>query len=161
MFNITDGKNNISRDKPDKPVENIDLVIGLHVSACTSCTRTMRFRRDIAIDITESVQLLVCIAALRSMPNMPKLEHDNVDAMQTSSCTDSVMSIALSRRKRLVRVQEVQADTWRPMTNSMFATGLSREMLLLPSVMLSMVIARAGACWRPLFDDLVQDVAPA
>ena len=53
MFNITDGKNNISRDKP---VEHIDLVIGLHVSACTSCTRTMRFRRDIAIDITESVQ---------------------------------------------------------------------------------------------------------
>ena len=42
MFNITDGKNNISRDKP---VEHIDLVIGLHVSACTSCTRTMRFRR--------------------------------------------------------------------------------------------------------------------
>ena len=39
MFNITDGNNNISRDKP---VEHIDLVIGLHVSACTSCTRTMR-----------------------------------------------------------------------------------------------------------------------
>ena len=78
MFNITDGKNNISRDKP---VEHIDFVIGLHVSACTSCTRTMRFRRDIAIDITESVQLLVCFAALRSMPVMPKLEHYNVDAM--------------------------------------------------------------------------------
>ena len=29
MFNITDGNNNISRDKP---VKNIDLVIGLHVS---------------------------------------------------------------------------------------------------------------------------------
>ena len=39
MFNITDGKNNISRDKP---VEHIDLVIGLHVSACTSCTRPWR-----------------------------------------------------------------------------------------------------------------------
>ena len=76
MFNITDGNNNISRDKP---VEHIDLVIGLHVSACTSCTRTMRFRRDIAIDITESVQLLVCFAALRSMPVMPKLEHYDVD----------------------------------------------------------------------------------
>ena len=38
MFNITDGIN-ISRDKP---VEHSDLVIGLHVSACTSCTRTMR-----------------------------------------------------------------------------------------------------------------------
>ena len=65
MFNITDGNNNISRDKP---VEHIDLVIGLHVSACTSCTRTMRVRRDIAIDITESVQLLVRFNALRSMP---------------------------------------------------------------------------------------------
>ena len=40
-------------------------------------------------------------------------------------------------------------------------SGLSREMLFLPSVMLNMVIARAGACWRPPFDDLVQDVAPA
>ena len=60
MLNITDGKNNISRDKP---VEH-DLVIGLMVSACTSCTRTMRFRRDIAIDITESVQLLVHVNAL-------------------------------------------------------------------------------------------------
>ena len=39
--------------------------------------------RHNAIDITESVQLLVCIAALRSMPNMPKLEHDNVDAMRS------------------------------------------------------------------------------
>ena len=62
---------------------------------------------------------------------------------------------------RIVRVQEVQADTWRPMTMSMCSTGLSRETLLLPSVMLNMVIARAGACWRPPFDDLVQDVAPA
>ena len=70
MFNITDGNNNISRDKP---VEHIDMVIGLHVSACTSCTRTMRFRpcfrRDIAIDITESVQLFVCFpyAAVRNI----------------------------------------------------------------------------------------------
>ena len=80
---------------------------------------------------------------------------------RTSSCTDSVMSIEMSRRKRIVRVQEVQADTWRPMTMSMCSTGLSRETLLLPSVMLDMVIARAGACWRPPFDDLVQDVAPA
>ncbi len=39
MFNITDGINNISRDKP---VGQSNLVIGLHVSACTSCTRTMR-----------------------------------------------------------------------------------------------------------------------
>ena len=80
MFNITDGNNNVSRDKP---VEHIDMVIGLHVSACTSCTRTMRARRDIAIDITESVQLLVRINALRSMPNMPKLEHYNQNAMRS------------------------------------------------------------------------------
>ena len=61
MFNITDGNNNISRDKP---VEHIDIDNGLHVSACTSCTRTMRSPRDIAIDITESVQLLVHVNAL-------------------------------------------------------------------------------------------------
>ena len=42
----------------------------------------MRFRRDIAIDITESVQLLVRFNSLRSMPVMPKLEHYNVDAMR-------------------------------------------------------------------------------
>ena len=80
MFNITDGNNNVSRDKP---VEHIDMVIGLHVSACTSCTRTMRVRRDIAIDITESVQLLVRFNALRSMPVMPKLEHYNQNAMRS------------------------------------------------------------------------------
>ena len=80
MFIITDGNNNVSRDKP---VEHIDMVIGLHVSACTSCTRTRRFQWDNAIDITESVQLLVCIAALRSMPDMPKLEHYNVDAIRS------------------------------------------------------------------------------
>ena len=81
MFIITDGNNNVSRDKP---VEHIDMVNnGLHVSACTSCTRTMRVRRDIAIDITESVQLLVRFNALRSMPVMPKLEHYNQNAMRS------------------------------------------------------------------------------
>ena len=80
IFNITDGNNNVSRDKP---VEHINMVIGLHVSACTSCTRTMRVRRDIAIDITESVQLLVRFNALRSMPVMPKLEHYNQNAMRS------------------------------------------------------------------------------
>ena len=45
----------------------------------------MRVRRDIAIDITESVQLLVCFVALRSMPDMPKLEHYNVDAMRSKA----------------------------------------------------------------------------
>ena len=78
MFIITDGNNNVSRDKP---VEHIDIDNGLHVSACTSCTRTMRVRRDIAIDITESVHLLVRFKTLRSMPVMPKLEHYDVDAM--------------------------------------------------------------------------------
>ena len=100
MFNITDGKNNISRDKP---VEHIDLVIGLHVSACTSCTRTMRFRRDIAIDITESVQLLVCFAALRSMPVMPKLEHYNynVDALRSMAAAAlATLAAAANARAR-------------------------------------------------------------
>ena len=41
MFNINDDNNNVSRDKP---VEHIPIVIGLHVSAYTSCTRTMRVR---------------------------------------------------------------------------------------------------------------------
>ena len=78
-----------------------------------------------------------------------ELGHDGLTGIdrsaveQTSSCIDSVMSIAMSHRKRIVRVQELQADTWRPMTKSMCSTGLSREML--PSVMLNMVIARAGA----------------
>ena len=80
MFNITDDNNNNSRDKP---VKHIDMVIGLHVSACTSCTRTMRVRQDIAIDITESVQLLVRFNALRSMPVMPKLERYNQNAMRS------------------------------------------------------------------------------
>ena len=84
MFNITDGNNNVSRDKP---VEHIDMFIGLHVSACTSCTRTMRVRRDIAIDITESVQLLVRFNALRSMPVMPKLERYNQNAMRSMACS--------------------------------------------------------------------------
>ena len=39
MLNITDGMDNISHGKP---VEHIDIDNGLHVSACTSCTRTMR-----------------------------------------------------------------------------------------------------------------------
>ena len=98
MFNITDGNNNVSRDKP---VEHIDMVIGLHVYACTSCTRTMRVRRDIAIDITESVQLLVCFAALRSMPVMPKLEHYNVDALRSMAAAAlATQAAAANRRER-------------------------------------------------------------
>ena len=80
MFIITDGNNNVSRDKP---VEHIDMVIGFHVSACTSCTRTMRVRRDIAIDITESVQLLVRFNALRSMPVITLRERSGAPATHT------------------------------------------------------------------------------
>ena len=65
MFNITDGKNNISRDKP---VEHIDLVIGLHVSACTSCTRTMRFRRDMR---STSPSRCSCSSASRRFDRCP------------------------------------------------------------------------------------------
>ena len=108
MFNITDGNNNISRDKP---VEHIDLVIGLHVSACTSCTRTMRFRRDIAIDITESVQLLVCFAALRSMPVMPKLEHYNVDALRSMAAAALATQAAAANARARPRLAG-QCEKW-------------------------------------------------
>ena len=76
MFNIAEGKNSISRGKP---VEHIAMVNGLHRSACTSCSRTMRIRQNVAIDVTESVQLLVRFTVLRSMPVMPKLEHYDID----------------------------------------------------------------------------------
>ena len=114
MFNITDGKNNVSRDKP---VEHIDLVIGLHVSACTSCTRTMRFRRDIASDITESVQLLVCFTALRSMPVMPKLEHYNQNAMRSMAAAALATQAAAANARARPRLA-VQCEKWlaRPKT---------------------------------------------
>ena len=108
MFNITDGNNNISRDKP---VEHIDLVIGLHVSACTSCTRTMRVRRDIAIDITESVQLLVRFNALRSMPVMPKLEHYNVDAMRSMAAAALATQAAAANARARPRLAG-QCEKW-------------------------------------------------
>ena len=115
MFNITDGNNNISRDKP---VEHIDLVIGLHVSACTSCTRTMRFRRDIAIDITESVQLLVCFAALRSMPDMPKLEHYNVDAMRSMAAAALATQAAAANARARPRLAG-QCEKWLASPNTL------------------------------------------
>ena len=67
----------------------------------------MRFRRHNAIDITESVQLLVCFVALRSMPDMPKLEHYNVDAMRSmaAAALATQADAANARaRPRLVRV---------------------------------------------------------
>ena len=108
MFNITDGNNNISRDKP---VEHIDLVIGLHVSACTSCTRTMRVRRDIAIDITESVQLLVRFNALRSMPVMPKLEHYNQNAMHAMAAAALATQAAAANARARPRLAG-QCEKW-------------------------------------------------
>ena len=108
MFNITDGNNNVSRDKP---VEHIDMVIGLHVSACTSCTRTMRVRRDIAIDITESVQLLVRFNALRSMPVMPKLEHYNVDALRSMAAAALATQAAAANARARPRLAG-QCEKW-------------------------------------------------
>ena len=115
MFNITDGNNNISRDKP---VEHIDLVIGLHVSACTSCTRTMRFRRDIAIDITESVQLLVHVNALRSMPVMPKLEHYNVDALRSMAAAALAAQAAAANARAQPRLAG-QCEKWLASPNTL------------------------------------------
>ena len=108
MFNITDGNNNISRDKP---VEHSDLVIGFHVSACTSCTRTMRVRQDIAIDITESVELLVRFNALRSMPVMPKLEHYNVDALRMMAAAALATKAAAANARAPPRLAG-QCEKW-------------------------------------------------
>ena len=108
MFNITDGNNNVSRDKP---VEHIDMFIGLHVSACTSCTRTMRVRRDIAIDITESVQLLVHFNALRSMPVMPKLVHYNQNAMRSMAAAALATQAAAANARARPRLAG-QCEKW-------------------------------------------------
>ena len=108
MFIITDGNNNVSRDKP---VEHIDMVNGLHVSACTSCTRTMRVRQDIAIDITESVHLLVRFKTLRSMPVMPKLEHYNVDAMHATAAAALATQAAAANARARPRLAG-QCEKW-------------------------------------------------
>ena len=115
MFNITDGKNSISRDKP---VEHIDLVTGLHVSACTPYTRTMRLRRDMAIDITESVQLLVCFAALRSMPVMPKLEHYNQNAMLSMAAAALATQAAAANARARPRLAG-QCEKWLASPNNL------------------------------------------
>ena len=111
MFNITDGNNNVSRDKSPSRVEHIDMVIGLHVSACTSCTRAMRVRRDIAIDITESVQLLVRFNALRSMPVMPKLEHYNQNAMRSMAAAAWATQAAAANARARPRLAG-QCEKW-------------------------------------------------
>ena len=130
MFNITDGNNNVSSDKP---VEHFDMVIGLHVSACTSCTRTMRFRRDIAIDITESVQLLVCFAALRSMPVMPKLEHYNQNAMRSMAAAALATQAAAANARARPRLAG-QCEKWlaRPNTQSAIPALGRPNALVLP-----------------------------
>ena len=80
MFNITDGNNNISRDKPvSTSTWSLASTVCLHFLHCT-----MRVRRDIAIDITESVQLLVRFNALRSMPFM----------LSSSTTTNAMRSMA-------------------------------------------------------------------
>ena len=60
----------------------------------------MRVRRDIAIDITESVQLLVRFNALRSMPVMPKLEHYNQNAMRSMAAAALATQAAANARAR-------------------------------------------------------------
>ena len=87
------------------------MVIGLHVSACTSCTRTMRFRRDIAIDITESVQLLVRFNALRSMPVMPKLERYNQNAMRSMAAAALATQAAAANARARPRLAG-QCEKW-------------------------------------------------
>ena len=130
MFNITDGNNNVSRDKP---VEHIDMVIGLHVSACTSCTRTMRVRRDIAIDITESVQLLVRFNALRSMPVMPKLKHYNQNAMRSMAAAALATQAAAANARARPRLAG-QCEKWlaRPNTQSAIPALGRPNALVLP-----------------------------
>ena len=101
-----------------KPVEHSDLVIGFHVSACTSCTRTMRVRQDIAIDITESVQLLVCFAALRLMPVMPKLEHYNVDALRSMAAAALATQAAAANARARPRLAG-QCEKWLASPNTL------------------------------------------
>ena len=121
----------------DKPVEHIDMVIGLHVSACTSCTRTMRVRRDIAIDITESVQLLVRFNALRSMPVMPKLEHYNQNAMRSMAAAALATQAAAANARARPRLAG-QCEKWlaRPntqMPNLYWPAPVSYTHLTLPT----------------------------
>ena len=127
MFIITDGNNNVSRDKP---VEHIDMVNGLHVSACTSCTRTMRVRRDIAIDITESVQLLVRFNALRSMPVMPKLEHYNQNAMRSMAAAALATQADAANERARPRLVRVHARAVRSRANCV--TGRRRLVAEMP-----------------------------
>ena len=72
----------------------------------------MRFRRDIAIDITESVQLLVCFATLRSMPVMPKLEHYNVDALRSMAAAALATQAAAANARARPRLAGQCESGW-------------------------------------------------
>ena len=71
----------------------------------------MRFRRDIAIDITESVQLLVRFNALRSMPVMPKLEHYNQNAMRSMAAAALATQAAAANARARPRLAS-QCEKW-------------------------------------------------
>ena len=71
----------------------------------------MRVRRDIAIDITESVQLLVHVNALRSMPVMPKLEHYNVDALLSMAAAALATQAAAANARARPRLAG-QCEKW-------------------------------------------------
>ena len=71
----------------------------------------MRARRDIAIEITESVQLLVRINALRSMPNMPKLEHYNQNAMRSMAAAALAIQAAAANARARPRLAG-QCEKW-------------------------------------------------
>ena len=123
------------------------MVIGLHVSACTSCTRTMRVRRDIAIDITESVQLLVRFNALRSMPVMPKLEYYNVDAMRSMAAAALATQAAAANARARPRLAG-QCEKWlaRPNTpTAMPAWGRPTARAPRPARTCARTIARTTA----------------
>ena len=71
----------------------------------------MRVRRDIAIDITESVQLLVRFNALRSMPVMPKLEHYNQNAMRSMAAAALATQAAAANARARPRLAG-QCEKW-------------------------------------------------
>ena len=90
----------------------------IHVSACTSCTRTMRVRRDIAKDITESAHLLIRFNALRSIPFMPKLEHYNVDAMHAMAAAALATQAAAANARARPRLAG-QCEKWLARPNTL------------------------------------------
>ena len=72
----------------------------------------MRVRQDIAIDLTESVQLLVRFNALRSMPVMPKLEHYNQNAMRSMAAAALATQAAAAPNARARPRLAGQCEKW-------------------------------------------------